>query len=82
MSPHAMLEPGSFFDDAHQHATESLADGSLADYLRDCERKFILQTLEHNQGHLGNTAVALGISRKNLWEKMKKLDIQSDKAGE
>ena len=27
---------------------------------------------------MGNTAAALGISRKNLWEKTKKLEIQAD----
>jgi DNA-binding NtrC family response regulator len=58
------------------------ADGSLANYLRDCEHKFILQSLKHHQWHFGNTATALGISRKNLWEKMKKLDIHADKAVE
>jgi DNA-binding NtrC family response regulator len=47
--------------------------------LRDCERKFILHSLEHSHWHYGNTAAALGISRKNLWEKMKKLDIHADK---
>jgi len=81
------LEPAVFFDNAHepQHADntqsgtridEPPVDGTLAAHLRECERKFILQSLERNQSHLGNTAAALDISRKNLWEKMKKLNIQ------
>ena len=63
-----------------KHLTEETSgDGNLAAYLRDCERKFILHSLEHSHWHYGNTAAALGISRKNLWEKMKKLDIHADR---
>ena len=84
------LEPSSFFDDApttdeanhstasRQQSEEAASEGSLAVYLRDCERKFILRVLERNQWHIGQTSASLGISRKNLWEKMKKLDIHAD----
>ncbi|OGS90364.1 MAG: transcriptional regulator [Gallionellales bacterium GWA2_60_18] len=88
MSPHPALGPDAFFDDGHHGAADTVhgeapaGSGNLAAYLRECERRFILQTLERNQWHLGNTAAALDISRKNLWEKMKKLDIQTDKDGE
>jgi len=84
-----MLLENAFFDDMTlpmhgqddtREATSS--DGSLANYLRECEHKFILQSLKHHQWHFGNTATALGISRKNLWEKMKKLDIHADKSVE
>jgi DNA-binding NtrC family response regulator len=65
---------------AHQDSQEvASTDGTLGHYLRECERKFILQSLQQNHWHFGNTAIALGISRKNLWEKMKKLDIHADK---
>ena len=78
-----VLDADMFFDDTPavaQHLTEETSgDGNLAAYLRDCERKFILQSLVHSQWHYGNTAAALGISRKNLWEKMKKLDIHADR---
>jgi DNA-binding NtrC family response regulator len=47
----------------------------LADFLAQSERRHIARMLEACQGHLGRTAAALGISRKNLWEKMKKLDL-------
>jgi len=83
LSQHPVLEADMFFDDtradSRHHNEETSGDGKLAAYLRDCERKFILHSLEHNHWHFGNTANALGISRKNLWEKMKKLDIQVDK---
>lgn len=48
----------------------------LQDYLRTCERAHILRALEKNNWHIGHTAAGLGISRKNLWEKMRKLDIR------
>ncbi len=84
-----MLEAEAFFDDigiaaSAQHDEQEIAstDGTLSNYLRECERKFILQSLQQNYWHFGNTATALGISRKNLWEKMKKLDIHADKRDE
>ncbi|MFZ2300322.1 MAG: sigma-54 dependent transcriptional regulator [Gallionella sp.] len=90
LSRHNELEPSSFFDEApttgeaansaasRQQSEEIASEGSLAAYLRDCERKFILRVLERNQWHFGQTSASLGISRKNLWEKMKKLNIHAD----
>ncbi len=89
LSTTQMLDPDAFFDDAamagpgHPEPQEAAAiEGTLTEYLRECERKFILQSLHQNNWHFGNTAAALGISRKNLWEKMKKLDIHADKRDE
>jgi DNA-binding NtrC family response regulator len=86
LSTNQLLEAEAFFDDPGMTASgqqDNLelvsSDGTLTNYMRDCERKFILQSLEQNNWHYGNTAGALGISRKNLWEKMKKLDIHADK---
>ena len=80
-----MLLENAFFDDMtlpileqDSPQEESAAGGTLTSYLRECEHKFILQSLKQHQWHFGNTATALGISRKNLWEKMKKLDIHAD----
>lgn len=87
LSTSTTLEPEAFFDDAPKPPTKrashdqdtSMAEGTLAEQLRDVERKLILQSLTQNRWNYGNTAMALGISRKNLWEKMKKLDIHADK---
>jgi len=57
-----------------------VATAPLSDYLGHCERSYIRKALEECQGHLGRTAAALGISRKNLWEKMKKLGLSADEA--
>lgn len=49
---------------------------SLNDYLQACERKYIEEALRINHGRIGDTAASLKISRKNLWQKMKKLQMQ------
>jgi DNA-binding NtrC family response regulator len=50
-------------------------EASLGHYLRSCERDFILRALEAQGWRMSDTAQELGISRKNLWEKMRKLGI-------
>lgn len=59
----------------------AVPEADLNQYLQACERRYIVNTLGHHQWHMGNTAAALGISRKNLWEKIKKLEIQADIKG-
>lgn len=53
---------------------------TLGDYLAGHEREYILRALESQAWQIQETANLLGISRKNLWEKMKKLDIQRPRA--
>ncbi len=48
---------------------------SLRDYLAECERDFIVRALGACQWQIQGCADSLGISRKNLWEKMRKLGI-------
>ncbi len=50
--------------------------------VEDAERLHIRRALERTQGSVGKTADLLGISRKTLWEKMKKLRIANDVANE
>jgi len=57
-------------------AESEAADGRLNSYLEAREREFIEQSLRLHGGRIADTAAALGISRKNLWEKMRKLGIQ------
>jgi DNA-binding NtrC family response regulator len=51
---------------------------SLNDYLQRCERHYILEVLDQQGWQMNRTAVALGISRKNLWERMRRLGITSE----
>ena len=59
---------------------EGSAIGGIAPLQRiveTVERSHIQKALQHCDGSVGKTAEALGISRKTLWEKMKKLAIQA-----
>lgn len=55
-------------DDAQSEAT-------LSDYISRCEKGYIYSALEQHKWKIAETADALGISRKNLWEKMRRLNI-------
>jgi DNA-binding NtrC family response regulator len=54
--------------------------GTLKEFLRTQERKWIQIALDENHWNIGKTAMALGISRKALWQKTKKLDIHKPPA--
>jgi DNA-binding NtrC family response regulator len=51
---------------------------TLAEHVAAAERRHILAALAANQQRIAETAAALGISRKNLWEKMKKHGIRPE----
>ena len=48
---------------------------TLKDFLKNHERTYIDTILRENCWNITNTAETLGISRKSLWEKMKKYNI-------
>lgn len=52
--------------------------GSLRDYLGECERDFIVRALVACQWQIQLCADSLGISRKNLWEKMRRFGIDKE----
>jgi DNA-binding NtrC family response regulator len=65
-------------EDEQASAPEPAAGGEmprLEEFLRTQEREYIRQALQRNDWQIGITADALGISRKSLWEKMKRLAI-------
>ncbi|MCF8178321.1 MAG: sigma-54-dependent Fis family transcriptional regulator, partial [Sulfuritalea sp.] len=47
----------------------------LSNHLQECERAYIRRALTECDGRIADTAALLGISRKNLWEKMRKLEM-------
>jgi DNA-binding NtrC family response regulator len=51
---------------------------ALRDMMENVERELILLALEHNQGHITNTANALGLERSHLYKKMKSLEIRRE----
>lgn len=48
---------------------------NLKERLGNYEQQLIIEALEHHDYQINETAAELEISRKNLWEKMKKYDI-------
>lgn len=76
LSDQALLTPEMLFEELPLRA-DAVAGESLAQHLHDCERRFIEGALRGNRWRMAETAAALGISRKNLWEKMKKLGVAS-----
>ena len=48
---------------------------TLADHVAQSERRHIVEALDAVAGRIGEAAALLGISRKNLWEKMRKHGI-------
>jgi DNA-binding NtrC family response regulator len=47
-------------------------------HLQACERRYIESALRANRWRMAETATALDISRKNLWEKLRKLGIAGE----
>lgn len=58
--------------------TETTYD--LSAYLQSCEREFILEALRAHDGKMIQTAKVLGISRKSLWDKMRRLGLKTEDA--
>ena len=54
-----------------QGAEEPIEEYNLSQNMARVEQKFLRQALDHCHGNRTETASLLGISRKNLWEKMK-----------
>jgi transcriptional regulator of acetoin/glycerol metabolism len=49
--------------------------GGPPEPLQEVERRQIIRTLAYTRGHQGKAAELLGISRKTLWEKRRRLGI-------
>jgi two-component system response regulator AtoC len=54
---------------------QDVSTTTLRKSTEEAERKAILNALVENNHKINQAAVALGISRKNLWEKMKRYEI-------
>ena len=79
MSDGRTISHDKLFDRPALPLTEQQVEaGSLRDYLSECERDFIVHALENCHWQIACCADNLGISRKNLWEKMRKLGIDKD----
>jgi DNA-binding NtrC family response regulator len=79
LSGRPVIEPWDLFEESSPAWQVDVDESSesLAHYLRACERDFIVRALDVHRWQMSETASYLGISRKNLWEKMRKLEIRS-----
>ncbi|GBC58976.1 two component, sigma54 specific, transcriptional regulator, Fis family [Stutzerimonas stutzeri] len=76
LSERPQISPEALLGEALQPALSGALDGeTLAGHLERCEKRYLEQALSLQQWRIGDTAEALGISRKTLWEKMKKHGI-------
>lgn len=55
---------------------------SLSEHLEQSERAFLLSTLQQHNGAITEAAGKLGISRKTLWEKMRRYGIEKQNLGQ
>ena len=76
LSERPQLGPDALFGDTPQPALDAALGGeTLTMHLDGCEKRYLEQALALHGWRIGDTADALGISRKNRWEKMKKHSI-------
>ncbi|MBA4265193.1 MAG: sigma-54-dependent Fis family transcriptional regulator [Comamonadaceae bacterium] len=71
-----LLQPAQNEEQASDTPDAQSACPTLETYLREQEKQYITQALARHDWQIGVTADALGISRKSLWERMKRLTIQ------
>ncbi len=64
-----------FGDSAHPVPSVPVSGDTLIAHLDACQKHYIEQALAAHVWKVGETAEFLGISRKNLWEKMRKYGI-------
>lgn len=76
-----VLDAESFFEEGVALLPSGVAAPTLAEHIARVERDYLSRALARCGNHMGNTALELGISRKNLWEKMRKLGMRNE-AGE
>ncbi len=76
LAPEPGIGASAILSDTVEHPDES--GGDLRDRVIRYEHQLILDSLRRHDFQINETALELGISRKNLWEKMKKLGIGRD----
>ena len=78
MTEGPVLEPDGLFEATSLEQISHHGQGDrLEDFIQACERIYIRRALERSGGAVTVAANELGISRKNLWEKMRKLGLST-----
>ncbi|MGV8826014.1 sigma-54-dependent transcriptional regulator [Methylibium petroleiphilum] len=79
-----VIEVADLFDDSEEsgdRAVRNDATRSLNEHLETVERAFLVDTLHAHRGAITDAAARLGISRKTLWEKMRRYGIDKQQFG-
>lgn len=74
-----ILGPNELGAEASERPHDMSNSIELKSYLQQCERDHLLARLHAHDWQIQETANSLGISRKSLWEKMRKYEIASQK---
>ena len=74
LAPASLIEAHDLLPDRSSTSTDS--DDSLGAVREASEREHILRALESHGWRMTETANTLGISRKTLWQKMKRMEIR------
>ena len=82
LTPGNTLDPQVMFDEEQACGDCGLAVNcvgverpTLSNCLEECERQYLLQELTRYDWQMTKTAAAIGISRKNLWERLRRLHL-------
>ncbi len=82
LTPGNTLDPNVLFDEEQACGDCGVAANcvgvdrpTLSNCLEECERQYLLQELARYDWRMTKTAAAIGISRKNLWERLRRLDL-------
>jgi DNA-binding NtrC family response regulator len=82
LTPGNTLDPQVLFDEEQAFGDCGVAANcvgvkqpTLSTCLEECERQYLLQQLTQHDWHMTETATAIGISRKNLWERLRRLSL-------
>lgn len=75
LSGKEVLEPGAFDNTTFVEPEDAEDITNLRAVMENYEKHVLMETLELHQWRIAETAASLDISRKNLWEKMKKYDL-------
>lgn len=77
LSEGPVIEPEMLFDAEVPGPGRGEALEPLTEYILRCEKSYIEAALAQCEGRVGKTAERLGISRKTLWEKMRRLNLMA-----
>jgi DNA-binding NtrC family response regulator len=82
LTPGNTLDPHVLFDEEQACGDCGVAVNcvgverpTLSNCLEECERQYLLQELTRHDWQMTKTASAIGISRKNLWERLRRLQL-------